>query len=356
MGQCLTEKGGDGVLDDLKVLSRIAPDLMADIGRRAQVLSSIESMQPVGRRALAARLNLPEREVRSAAAALKEQGLISMDAAGMQLTPQAVEVLSGAHDLSRAMFGLTKLEHALSDLLGVPYVVVVAGNADADPQVLREVGRAAAHRVHKLMQSGMTLAVTGGRTMSEMARGMQSATPINVMVVPARGGMGTLVETQANTVAAEIARRVGGHHRVMHLPDTLDAAALQEMMRLPEVRETLELLQRTDLVVHGIGRADAMARRRRLTAEENEILRKHKAVGEAFGDFFDFEGKTVLQASTVSLGLGKLHKDSRMVAVAAGEGKAEAIIAATRHEKHDSLITDEAAAQKIVSLLGAAAK
>ena len=341
------------MLDDMKVLSRIAPDLMADIGRRAQVLSSIESMQPVGRRALAARLNLPEREVRAAAAALKEQGLITMDAAGMQLTPQAIEVLSGAHDLSRAMFGLTKLEHALTDLLGVPYVVVVAGNADADPQVLREVGRAAAHRVHKLMQSGMTLAVTGGRTMSEMARGMQSATPINVMVVPARGGMGTSVEIQANTVAAEIARRVGGHHRVMHLPDTLDAAALQEMMRLPEVRETLELLQRTDLVVHGVGRADTMAQKRRLTAEETDKLRQQKAVGEAFGDFFDFEGKTVLQASTVSLGLGKLHKDSRMVAVAAGERKAEAIIAATRHEKHDSLITDEAAAQKIVALLGA---
>ena len=217
------------MLDEMKVLSRIAPDLMADIGRRAQVLSSIESMQPVGRRALAARLNLPEREVRAAAAALKEQGLISMDAAGMQLTPQAIEVLSGAHDLSRAMFGLTKLEQALSRLLSVPHVVVVSGNADADPQVLKEVGRAAAHRVHKLMQSGMTLAVTGGRTMSEMAHGIQSATPMNVMVVPARGGMGSSVETQANAVAAEIARRVGGHHRVMHLPDSLDAAAMQEM-------------------------------------------------------------------------------------------------------------------------------
>ena len=91
------------MLDEMKVLSRISPDLMADIGRRAQVLSSIESMQPVGRRALAARLNLPEREVRAAAAALKELGLISMDAAGMQLTSQAIEVLAGAHDLSRAM-------------------------------------------------------------------------------------------------------------------------------------------------------------------------------------------------------------------------------------------------------------
>ena len=339
------------MLDEMKVLSRIAPDLMSDIGRRAQVLSSIESMQPVGRRALAARLNLPEREVRAAAAALKEQGLISMDAAGMQLTPQAIEVLSGAHDLSRAMFGLTKLEQSLSQLLGVPHVVVVSGSADVDPQVLKEVGRAAAHRVHKLMQSGMTLAVTGGRTMSEMAHGIQSATPMNVMVVPARGGMGSAVETQANAVAAEIARRVGGHHRVMHLPDSLDAAALQEMMKLPEVKETLELLQRADLVVHGIGRADNMAQRRHLSAEALEVLKKKRAVGEAFGDFFDFDGKTVLQTSTVSLGIGKAYKESKIVAVAAGERKAEAIIADTRHEQPDSLITDEAAAQRIVALL-----
>ena len=340
------------MLDDMTVLSRIAPDLMTDIGRRAQVLSSIESMQPVGRRALAARLNLPEREVRAAAAALKEQGLITMDAAGMQLTPQAIEVLSGAHDLSRAMFGLTKLERALSQLLQVPHVIVVSGNADADPQVLREVGRAAAHRVHKLMQNGMTLAVTGGRTLSEMAHGMQAATPMNVMVVPARGGMGSSVETQANAVAAEIARRLGGHHRIMHLPDALDAQALQEMMKLPEVKETLDLLQRADLVVHGIGRADDMAQRRRLSAEMMEVLNRNRAVGEAFGDFFDIEGKTVLRASTVSLELSKAYKENRMVAVAAGERKAEAIIAACRHEKHDSLITDEGAARCIVSLLG----
>ena len=57
------------------------------------------------------------------------------------------------------------------------------------------------------------------------------------------------------------------------------------------------------------------------------------------------------KTSTVSLGIGKAYKESRMVAVAAGERKAEAIIAATRHEKHDSLITDEAAAQKIVALM-----
>lgn len=191
--------------DELKVLSIIAPDLLADIGRRAQVLSGIESMQPVGRRALAARLNLPEREVRAAAAILKDQGLITMDAAGMQLTERAVEVLPGARELSRAMAGLSRLEQTLSRLLNVPHVVVVSGNADQDAQALRDVGRAAAHRIHKLLQHGTIMAVAGGSTMREVARGMQNGTNMDVMVLPARGGMGSSVETQANTIAAEMA-------------------------------------------------------------------------------------------------------------------------------------------------------
>lgn len=353
-GQCLSKKERDLDLhEELKVLSRIAPDLMADIGRRAQVLSSIESMQPVGRRALAARLSLPEREVRAAAAALKEQGLISMDAAGMQLTAQAAEILPGARELSRTIFGLTKLEQALARSLNVAHVVVVAGNADNDGQVLRDVGRAAAHRIHKLMQSGMTLAVTGGSTMSEVARGMQSAAAMDVMVVPARGGMGANVETQASVVAAEIAGRLGGQYRVMHLPDTLDAAALQEMVKLPDVQETLDCLRHADLVVHGVGRADEMAQRRRLPPDMMELLRRKNAVGEAFGEFIDFQGRTVMQANTVSAGMGVAQEGSKLVMVAAGERKAQAIIASARHAAHDSLIVDEGAARRILQLLHA---
>ena len=69
--------------DLLSLLKAIAPEQMDEIGRRAQVLTGIENMQPVGRRALAARLNLPEREVRAVAASLRDQGLLQMDAAGM---------------------------------------------------------------------------------------------------------------------------------------------------------------------------------------------------------------------------------------------------------------------------------
>lgn len=337
--------------DELKVLSIIAPDLLADIGRRAQVLSGIESMQPVGRRALAARLNLPEREVRAAAAILKDQGLITMDAAGMQLTERAVEVLPGARELSRAMAGLSRLEQTLSRLLNVPHVVVVSGNADQDAQALRDVGRAAAHRIHKLLQHGTIMAVAGGSTMREVARGMQSGMNMDVMVLPARGGMGSSVETQANTIAAEMAGRLGGRHQSIHLPDNLDIAALQEMMKVPEIAEALSLLQNSGLIVHGVGRADIMAQQRRLNPDILETLRRKKAVGEAFGDFFDFNGQTVWQAGTVSAALAHQNPQCKMVAVAAGEKKAEAIIASTRHDAHDTLITDEGAARRMIALL-----
>ena len=89
--------------------------------------------------------------------------------------------------------------------------------------------------------------------------------------------------------------------------------------------ETLALLERADVVLHGIGRADEMARKRQLPpAVEAEVL-KRGAVSEAYGCYFDRNGKMVCSASTVAHDLGKLKPDCAWIAVAAGTGKAEAI-------------------------------
>ncbi len=337
--------------DFLDLMQRLAPDLAREMGLRALVLERIAVLQPVGRRQLAARLNLPEREIRTVATVLKEEGFIDLDAAGMSLTSSAEAVLPGAREFSRAMRGLTALETTLSGLLSVPRVFVAAGNADEENHVLHDVGRMAAQRLRSILQSGDTLAVTGGGTMAEVARNMQPSSPMNVMVVPARGGMGRTVETQANTLAAEIARKLGGHHRLMHLPDHMDAAAMQEMRKLPEVRETIELLQRADVILHGIGRADEMAKHRHLSVSLTRKLLSEGAVAEAFGYYFDREGNCLYTASSVGVDLGRLKPNCLMIAVAAGEKKAEAMIAVLRHYRHEMLVTDEGAARKIIGLL-----
>jgi central glycolytic genes regulator len=334
--------------DFFALMQAIAPDLAQQIERRALVLERIDALQPVGRRMLAGRLNLPEREVRTIAAELKDNGLVALGAAGMVLTPQAEAILPAARLFSRELRGLTKLETALSKLLDVPRVYIAAGDADQDPHVLHEVGRLAAGKLRSFLKSGSTLAVTGGQTMLEVANTLPQGTAMNVMVVPARGGIGRELETQANAVASQIAGRLGGHHRLMHLPDDVDDVAMTELRRFPEVTETLELLQRADVVLYGIGRADDMGQRRQLPAELLNSVLQRGAKAEAYGCYFNADGDVVYSASSVSRDLGKLKPDCAMIAVAAGARKALAIRAVMNSRPQAMLVTDEGAARLIL--------
>ena len=336
--------------DFFALMQAIAPDLAEQIEHRALVLERIDALQPVGRRMLAGRLNLPEREVRTVAAELKDNGLLQLTAAGMTLTAAANEILPAARRFSRELRGLTKLETALSKLLDVPKVYVAAGDADKDSHVLHEVGRLAAGKLRSFLKSGSTLAVTGGQTMLEVAYALSHGTAMNVMVVPARGGIGRELETQANTVASLIAGRLGGHHRLMHLPDDVDDVAMTELRRFPEVTETLELLQRADVVLYGIGRADDMGQKRQLPAELYASVLQRGAKAEAYGCYFNPDGDVVYSASTVSRDLGRLKPDCAMIAVAAGTRKADAIRAVMNSRPQAMLVTDEGAARAILNM------
>ena len=335
----------------ITLMRKLAPDLIDEITRRALILERIAALQPVGRRQLAARLNLPEREIRNTAVILKELGYIELDASGMSLSSKAEEVLEAARAFSKAMSGLTETEQKLSELLPADRVLVVPGNADEDVQVLSDVGRVCAGHLRSLLQNGNTLAVTGGRTIAAVARSLQSPAPLNVMVVPARGGLGRSVELQANTLAEEIAGKLGGHYRLIHLPDTMDAAAMQEMLKLPEVSEAMELLERADVILHGIGTASEMMKERRVSHSAQIRLIQAGAKGESFGAYYDLNGRCLLESASVGVDLARLKPTCRMVAAAAGTSKAEAIISILRHTHHDLLVTDQGAAERMMNIL-----
>lgn len=336
----------------VQLMQTLAPDLAQEMALRALVLERIAAMAPVGRRQLAAKLGLTEREIRSAANTLKEGGFISFDASGMTLTARGSEVLPAVTEFTRQLNGLTELESTLAQRLNVTKVCVVTGNADMDDSVQTEVGRVAAHRVKNLLHNGSTMAVTGGSTIAAVVRAMSSTTAMRVMVVPARGGLGRAdVTTQANTLAAEIAQRLGGHHRLIHLPDHMDEAAKQEMLRLPDVREVMELIQRADVILHGIGCAEDNIRETKLSTSQARRLLEDGAVGEAFGSYFDRDGRCLLESSSIGVDLARLTPGSRMIAVACGKSKAEAIMAVLRHDPHALLVTDEGAAREMLRLL-----
>ena len=315
-------------------MRKLAPDLTDEMTRRALILERISVLQPVGRRQLAARLNLPEREIRNTAVLLKELGYLELDASGMTLSRKAEEVLDSARDFSKAMNGLTETENRLAELLPVDRVLIAPGDADEDAQVLSDVGRICAVKLRAILQNGNTLAVTGGSTVAAVARSIQSQTPLNVMVVPARGGIGRSVELQANTLAEEIAGRLG-----------------EEMLKMPDVHEAMELLERADVILHGVGIASETMKNRNMDRATQQELLQRGAEGESFGAYYDMAGNCLMESSSVGVDLARLKKTCRMVAAAAGASKARAILSVLRHTPHALLVTDQGAAEKMLRIL-----
>ena len=330
----------------LNTLSLIAPDLMEEMELRTLILERVAALEPIGRRALAARLHLAEREVRAAAEALKRAGCLTQSASGMELTPQGQSLVEAARTVSSGRRTLSGIELSLSQMLGVERVCVVHGDADIDSGVMEEVARAAARQIRFLLQDAHVMAVTGGRTVAKTAEAITVAAPMEITVVPAQGGMGGGISTQANTVAERFAQKLGGYYRFLHLPDGLSEAAADELARLPQVREPLELVRHADVLLYGIGRAMDLAQRRGLSRAEQETLR-----AEGLGFYLNAEGHVVGGGSSLAFKPEDIGRKNRAAAVAAGRAKAEAILAVCAHHPHKLLVVDEGAALRMLELL-----
>ncbi|HHV63095.1 MAG TPA: hypothetical protein GXX51_10720 [Firmicutes bacterium] len=330
---------------------KIAPEFGEVIERRYAILRHVYFSQPVGRRVLASRLRAPERMIRNEIDFLKDRGLLAVDVTGVKVTREGEDILWKLGDYVRLLRGFAHLEGELARALGLARVIVVPGDADEDPTVKKEVGRAAARLLRDIVRDGDIIAVGGGTTMAAVAEAVPASwSRHDVTVVPARGGLGEDVEKQADTIAATMAKRMGGVYRLLNVPDDLPAETMSMIADDPRIREIMDMIKKARIVMHGVGTIEEMARRRNLSREEMEILRSGRAVGETFGYYFNRSGEIV--HLTPSMGLRPEDMAGKeVIAVAAGASKAEAIIAVMANRPREGLVCDEGTARKVLEIL-----
>ncbi|MDD4797181.1 MAG: sugar-binding domain-containing protein [Eubacteriales bacterium] len=329
---------------------RLCPE-MVDVARiRYELLEAIQLMSPVGRRALCEHMELPERAVRGEADRLKEMGLLEYAPDGMRLSDEGkalLDELGGGFD---TMFSEPLAERLRRDL-NMHHVLIVPGDSARNPLSTRALHRRTARYLAQVVRDGMILAAMGGSTMAGVAKQMEYNRRLpNLLVVPARGGMGEDVEIQANTVAAKVAAAFSARHRLLHWPDDIPTELLPASSE-GKFNEWMDCIRRANVLVFGIGRADTMARRRGLIADTLARLYANGAVAEALGYYFDRSGIPVHVASGLGVDLTTLGRVPQRVAVAGGADKAEAILAVVRGAHPTALILDETAAAGIGVLL-----
>ncbi|ADD02809.1 transcriptional regulator, DeoR family [Thermoanaerobacter italicus Ab9] len=338
--------------DIIALQQKIVPELIDLLQKRYTIMRNIYFNQPIGRRALSHQLNMGERIIRTEVSFLKAQGLVDINPLGMTITKEGEELIENLKDFIHELKGLNNIESLLKDKLGVEKVIVVPGDVEQDPMIKKELGKSAANYLKNIINDDSIIALTGGSTVLEVAKGMpQLYSKSNIVVVPARGGLGKEVEKQANTIASILAKKLGGTYKMLHVPDNLGKEAVKSLIKEPDIREVVETLKRADILIFGIGRSDVMAERRNLPQDIRDFLMRENATSEALGYYFDKEGKVVYATPSIFLTLEDLKFVKNLIAVSGGKSKAEAIVSTCRSSNVQVLVTDEGAAFEILKIV-----
>ena len=330
-------------------LERLIPEALAEARLRYRVLREVLYNQPVGRRQIAIRLGCSERSARSEISALKEQGALEVTPGGIMLTAHGLELVHLVDEVIPYLDGLNSLGVQLQQKLKLDTVLVVPGDSYFDPYAKKDLGRAASRYFKEVLPEVSIVAVSGGATLAEMGNAIPPGLARrDVLVLPARGGLGEKVEEQANTIAAHIAEAIGGHYRLLHIPDNLEEGTMKSLLTNQQIAGIVAQLKRCDLLIHGIGSALEMASRRGLAESALRILEEQQVVGEAFRYYFNAQGEIVYSVTGIGLELSDLNNIPIVVAVAGGSNKARAIEAVLTNRRRGILITDEGAARAIL--------
>ncbi len=337
----------------INLLQKISPELIELIERRYTILRHVSHSQPIGRRLLANSLKIGERVIRSELDFLKNQGLLGGDSSGVSLTGEGEVLVRELYEFVKYFRGLHEIECSLKESLGLGRVIVVPGDTDQDELVKKEMGRAAARYLQEIMKEGHIIAVTGGTTVREVAEAIPVfSSERDILVVPARGGLGEALEIQANTIAAKIAKNLGAQYRLLHVPDNIGEEAMESLSRDPRISEITTTIKSANILLHGIGNAKEISGGRADTLEETRRLVAAGAVGEAFGHYFSRDGSIVKTIHSLGIRLTDLKTIEQVIGVAGGKKKADAILAVVSNRMETVLITDEAAGRAILELLG----
>jgi DNA-binding transcriptional regulator LsrR (DeoR family) len=248
-----------------------------------------------------------------------------------------------------------KLEHQLCDRFGLDFCEV-APDLGEEGLPLRALGITGAGFLRREIERGedSVIGLGHGRTLAAAVHQMPRFDAGEIRFVSLLGGLTRNYAANPHDVMHRLAEKTGARAYVMPVPFFANSAEDREVLLSQRgVHEIFDLSNRATLKFVGIGTADAGAQ---LVAtgmiEPREIaeITAVGGVGEMLGHFFDARGRvleTTLTARTLAVDLDD-RRESRIVAIAGGPGKIEAIRAVLLSARLKGLITDEATARTLL--------
>lgn len=338
-------------MKDIDYIKKFAPDLIDKFIFRYKILEYISLNAPIGRRSISSYLGVGERLVRNELEFLTEEKFVEVIKSGTFITDLGESILIELRDLINNFNENQDIADELRLKLGIKKVIV-CDSYDDESLGKEQIAKVASEYFLNIISENDVIAISGGTTVKSFVDIINVKKEYNkIAVIPARGSLGNGLEYQSNVVANNLSKKLKASFFGTFLPDYLDELTFDRLKDLEEVKTLIGYLNKINILVFGIGRADAMAKRRSLTEDEIKILNEKNAVSEAFGNYFDIDGNIVYSSNTIGLDMEQYLKIDEVIAIAGYGEKYKAIISICNIRKDMTLVTDKESAKKILNIL-----
>ncbi|OMG20312.1 transcriptional regulator [Actinomyces naeslundii] len=236
-----------------------------------------------------------------------------------------------------------------------------AGNGG--PQVQDPAGSGGEGPVQGRGSGGVVVGVAWGTTMSEVSAALPSRSVPGLTVVQLNGASDPVREgPSAGEVLSRMRLSLGARTISFPVPAFFDHVATREAMWSERsVKRVLAVTRRASLAVFGVGALDALNgalpsqvyEGGHLTARDQAVLRRQNVVGDVCTVLLRSDGSwrdVTLNARATGPTPAQLSRIPRRLCVAAGTGKARALLAALRARTATDLIVDDATARAVLEL------
>ncbi|HEX6926609.1 MAG TPA: sugar-binding transcriptional regulator [Longimicrobiaceae bacterium] len=242
-----------------------------------------------------------------------------------------------------------ELEAELEAVFDLSEALVIDVEPGPRESIYRQIGTGAASYFARTLQPGETIGLGWGTTLDAMVQATSPIATEGIRIVQTLGGVGP---PESGAYAADLVRRLadllGASAVLLPAPGIVGTVSARNVLRKdPHVQMALQQYNHLDAVFIGIGSLQASPILRDshyLPPEAYAELQAAGAIGHIGLRFFDAQGNLVhtsLDDRTLSITPEQLYKTPRVVGVAGGPDKVQALLGALRAGFLNVLITDQ---------------
>jgi len=252
-----------------------------------------------------------------------------------------------------------ELEDALESRFHLSEAIVVDSDGGED-RIVKDLGAAAAFYIETTIKPGIVIGISSwSRSLFAMVDALHpSENGKDGKVVQILGGVGTAsIKYQATLLAQHLASLIGASPVLLQAPAVVGSSqARSVLIGDPAFKEAAKWFTEVDVALVGIGSmrpSDLLASSGNIFSDkEVEQVERKGAVGDICFQFIDRSGQPVespLTQRVIGIQLAELKRAKRIVGIAGGMEKTEAILAALRGRWVNVLITDRGTAERLLS-------